>query len=244
MRKLSLWAKHHPVPARIIIGVSHVLLPAIAIFLAWQLFIRDIQLNIAWLFTFFILFITAAAAYPGKTKRNYFRQKSCDLAIAICGFGMVGVYSNQVFFNDAAGTPVIAAIPAHEPVYKNEASKKLLDEYYNHARTHFSKKEKRILKDEFGFQLKTYATALLNGDKQKADATATIILAIIGAGLLFYLVAALACNISCNGSDAAAVVVLVLGTAAIIFGLVAIIKAAKRKARKKNQEASTPEKNI
>ena len=53
---------------------------------------------------------------------------------------------------------------------------------------------------------------------------------------LLLLVGAIACELSCNGSDAAAIIVGVLGTAAIIIGLIAVLKAINRKQQRKAKE--------
>jgi hypothetical protein len=50
------------------------------------------------------------------------------------------------------------------------------------------------------------------------------------------LLLALACEISCAGSDAGAIVVSILGLAGIIWGAIALIKSVKRKALKRSQQ--------
>ena len=70
------------------------------------------------------------------------------------------------------------------------------------------------------------------GKKADAEQVALIILACIAAVGLLYLVMALACTLSCNGSDAAAVIVAILGLAGIIWGLIAVIRAINRKKTK------------
>ena len=77
---------------------------------------------------------------------------------------------------------------------------------------------------------------MIRGDRQaKADAGLKILAIVAAIGLLL-LVGALACELSCNGSDAAAIIVGVLGTAAIIIGLVAVLKAIKKKQQRRVQE--------
>jgi len=74
-----------------------------------------------------------------------------------------------------------------------------------------------------------YTKAKLKGDKTTGEEIALIILTCIAAVGLLYLVAALACTLSCNGSDAAAIIVAVLGTVAVIWGAVAVIRSINRK---------------
>ena len=119
-----------------------------------------------------------------------------------------------------------------KPVYKNPEAERLLKAFTNGEKQAFSKKEKRIIKDEFKYQLAQYAKAKLTGDKKGGDQTALIILTCIVAVGLIYLLAAIACNLSCSGSDAAAVIVLVVGLAAIIWGMVVIMRRINRGPRK------------
>jgi hypothetical protein len=84
--------------------------------------------------------------------------------------------------------------------------------------------EKRILKKEFRHQLKVYVAAKIKGDSSGADQALLILLAIIAACGLLYLVAALACSLSCSGSDAAAVLVALVGTVGVIWLLIYVIK--------------------
>ena len=84
--------------------------------------------------------------------------------------------------------------------------------------------------------MKIFAIATVKGDRQaKADAGLKILAIVAALGLLL-LVGALACELSCNGSDAAAIIVGVLGTAAVVIGFVAVMKAIQRKNQRRQQE--------
>ncbi|MEI9806500.1 MAG: hypothetical protein WDO16_00750 [Bacteroidota bacterium] len=91
------------------------------------------------------------------------------------------------------------------------------------------KKKKRVLKQEFKDQLKLYAKAKITGKKQEADRSLLIILTIIGALGLLYLVAALACSLSCSGAEVAAAIVGVIGVVAVVLGVIFIIKAINKR---------------
>ena len=80
----------------------------------------------------------------------------------------------------------------------------------------------------------------MKGNKDGDAKAGLIIVTIIAALGLLYLVAALACSLSCNGSDAAAVVVLILGLAAIIWGTIAVINRISRGPKKKKKESPAP----
>lgn len=236
MRQLSLWGKHNPVVARIIIVVSHLLLVCIAAKLAMQFSSSGVQFSSWWLYFFITLFTVTALLYPSKSKgkksqSHYIKQKSCDFVAALCGFCLVCCFVNQLDKYSFGQTANAYIIHNHSP-YKNADAAKLLNDFRNGERKIFSGKEKRIIKNEFRYQLKQYVIAKVSGDKEKGNATALIILACIAAVGLIGIILSLACSLSCSGSDAAAVIVGVLGTAGVIWGLIAVIKSINRKHRK------------
>jgi len=251
MRTISNWARLHPATARILIILFHLTLGLIAYFLATELFKRNLILPGIVSTVCILLFIASVLFYPDrirgvkKTNAGFIRQKTCDFLLAFCGFVLAIFICNRVLFDQMPVTqPVQASIVIEKPLYKHAESKKLLDALKSGEidKKDLTRKEKRILKDEFKYQLGQFVDAKLHGDKARAGDAGLIILTIIGAGLLLYLVAALACTLSCNGSDAAALVVVLLGTAGIVFGLIAVLKAIKRKGRKK--EEATPDKTM
>lgn len=233
MRKLSVWAKHRPAYARIIIIISRCLLALIAYFLGTQLIKSGIKISPLWIYFFIAVFFFTAAFYPAeRSSRTYAKRKWSDLIVASCGFFIVVCMSDQLNKPFSVYETTYAAKSIQPSLYKNPEAKKLLEQYQNGEKKTFTAREKRIIKNEFKYQLGQYAKAKLTGNKKSGDEVALIILACIAAVGLFFLLAALACSISCNGSDAAAIVVFVLGTAAIVFGLVMLIKSIKRKNRK------------
>jgi len=96
--------------------------------------------------------------------------------------------------------------------------------------------EKRILKTEFKHQLKVYVKAKLTKDDEAAKKAVLIILSIIGAVGLVFLLAALACSISCNGSTGIAVLVGILGLVAIIYLLTFAINKIQQHHKKGMEE--------
>jgi len=233
MRKLSAWAKHHPAYARIIIIISRCLLALIGYFLGTELIKSGVEFSPLWIYVFIAVFFFAASFYPSdRSSKTYVKRKWSDLIVASCGFFIVVCMSNQLnkpfsVYETSYATTIVEPSP-----YKNAEAKKLLEQYQSGEKKTFTAKEKRIIKSEFKYQLGQYAKAKITGNKRAGDQVALIILACIAAVGLFFLLAGLACSISCNGSDAAAIVVFVLGTAAIVFGLVMLIKSIKRKNRK------------
>lgn len=233
MRKLSLWAKHHPASARIIIIISRCLLVLLGYYVGTQLLRSGTTLSPLWIYFFIAVFFITAAFYPsGRSSKMYARRKCSDLIVASCGFFVIVCISNQLDRPFSVYEGAYAAKTIEPSLYKNPQAKKLLEQYQSGEKKTFTAKEKRIIKNEFKYQLGQYAKAKITGNKKAGDEIALIILACIAAAGLFFLLAALACSISCNGSDAAAVVVMVVGTAAIVFGLVMLIRSINRKKRK------------
>jgi hypothetical protein len=230
MRTLSFWAKHHPLYARIIIIISRCLLLCIAYFLGTRLVQSGVELSPLWLCFFVVVFFITGAVYPREpSTKNYAVRKRSDLIIACCSFLLMICVANDLnkplpFYQTAQ-----AVVPTDPLPYKYSEAKKLLEQFEKGEKKKFSLKEKRIIRREFNYQLLQYAKAKISGRKTDAGQTALIILACIAAVGLLYLVAALACSLSCNGSDVAAVIVGILGTAAIIWGLIAVIRSINHK---------------
>ena len=228
MRELSFWAKHHPVNARLLIVVSRCLLLWIASFLGTEILRANISVSPLWIYFLVMLFLFICLVYPSKSSAaNYVRRKWCDLVVCISGFFMALCFLVQLqtpFYSTAQAT-----VPLETPSYKYPEAQKLLEQFSSGEKTDFSRKEKRIIRREFNYQLLRYAKAKLTGNKEESGNAGLIILACVAAVGLFFLVLSLACTLSCNGSDAAAIVVALLGTAGIIWGLIAVIHSLRRK---------------
>lgn len=230
MRKLSCWAREHALAAQLLIFICHVLLILDAVYLAVH-FSAFTSVSPVVLYCLAGLLLFLFIIYPRRLSRfNYARRKAMDVCAGLLCFSMVFVMALQL--NRPSGmqqNPAYAVLTGEIPVYKNAEAQRLLQLFASGEKTSFSRKEKQILKKEFGFQLIQYGKAHARGDKGTADQTGLIILAIIGAVGLLFLVASLACTLSCNGADAAAVLVVIFGVAGIIWGLSTVIKSIKRK---------------
>jgi hypothetical protein len=239
MRKLSLWAKCHPVQARITIIISRILLIWISYWLGTQLSKSGIALSPLWIYFFIAAFFIAGATYPSKrSSNNYGKRKLYDCIVACCGFFIVLSLVSQLnkpvpIYETAQATAFTTPSP-----YKYAEAKKLLDQFEKGEKTKFTAKEKRIIKNEFKYQLFQYAKAKITGNKTDGGQAALIILTCIAAVGLLFLVLSLACTLSCNGSDAAAVVVGILGTVAVVWGAVALIRSIQRKQSGKKSKPS------
>ncbi len=169
-------------------------------------------------------------SFKEKHKRHsYIRQKFCDFLLPLCSFVLITAVVNNLD-NATSVSPIYAAVTVHgKPTAASilAAHKKRAD---------LTRQEKRILKKEFYHQLSVYAAAKLRGDSAQAGEAWKVALAIVGLLGLFFLLASLACSLSCNGSDAAAVIVAVLGLVGLIWGFIAVLKAIKRGPRPPTHE--------
>src|SRR5688500_6417787 len=220
MRKISFWAKSHPRTAHLYIMIIKILLAIISWFVARSFSLMNIGITENLGSVMLVIFLISALLYPSKSssisarKYCYFKQKSCDFALAACTFiMMVCITNNQLYPvttpSSHAGSNIIVSKPP-------TAEEILTSLKYRDKQT-LTKPEKKILKREFKKQLKVFANATLNGNKKDAGDAALVILVIIGAIGLTLLLSALVCSISCGGADGLAVAVALLGLTAIIW---------------------------
>lgn len=235
MRKISIWATHHRFPAITFVVILKLLLAFIAFYVGSSLLDLNIQIS----FIFFIvalgILIGAAFLYPSDKLRSsgkkhmYARQKTCDFIIGACSFVMIGTLVN----NSIVLPSTSVAYASNTTTTITPTAEEILASLQYRDKSTLTKKEKRILKEEFKRQLKLYVVAKVKKDKDSGAKTAKIILAIVVALGLLYLLAALCCSLSCNGSDTAAVIVGLLGLFLIVWGLIAVIHRITKGPRKK-----------
>ena len=236
MRKISLWAKHHRPQAVGFLVLLKLTLALLAFYLGSSLADVNIKLSFSVFFVALVVLLIAAILYPtGKKRSNvsgnvfYKWQKSCDFIVAASSFTMIVTLANTNF-----ATPINSAVNAATVIASPDpTAEEILASLKHRDKSTLTKKEKRILKDEFKKQVKVYAVAKLKGHTSDAAKAGLIVLTIIGALGLLYLVAALACSLSCNGSDAAAVIVGILGLALVVWGSVALIRRIVRGPKQK-----------
>jgi hypothetical protein len=232
MRKISLWGKHHPWSARIIIIVSTFIISAIAFYLGENTRNNGYTMS-SYLFVIICVFyFSTLLAYPNRRKSNtqlksashYGYRKYSDFILAACSFG--------IFFYAGNDPSKLANLPrglyAASPLagIKDPVPYKSLPAFYKSLRDENGKllkwKERRKL-------LKQQLKGIKHSDEmsQGAKVLLTILCVLVAIGLL-YLVAALACSLSCNGSGAAAVLVAIGGTALIVFLFVLAMRGIHR----------------
>lgn len=226
MRQISLWAKNHVLYARLIITLIKMILIVLAIYVGFALFENDIILPGTIIYAVFGIATLFAALYYPKTKKirfGYIKQKACDCIISVSSFMIVMTMVNN---GDVVATqhPVYGSEAIEHP---SKAQEILASLKFRDAST-LTHKEKRILRRELGRQLKTFLVAKAKGDKEKADNSWKIILAVIVALGLLALLIPLVCSLSCNGSDFLAILVAIAGVTAIVWLFIRVLHRIQR----------------
>ena len=221
MLSISQWANKHTLMARTILVTSHIMLTILAVTMGKFMSNLSITIHPAFLYSSILLFSLAFIGYPKKNRnipfiKRYRKQKSYDGLLAFATFLMILCQSNL--------STSSSSIPTASAWAPKRSSHSII------KKTETRKLKSRIL--HFLDSSKNYSST---------EKTLITILAIIGAAGLLYLLAALACTISCNGAEGAAIVVGVLGTAAIIFLFVKLMKHLNRNPSisRKNKPSST-----
>ncbi len=249
MRKISLWAKHNILVARLLLASSHIALVLIACFFGLTLLDNGIFLTPTFLYISLAVWIIAVITYPsGVMKRVlkvkfYQRQKTNDFFIALGTVLIICYSTNTEFLSTSNSTNIYASSVtefSHDPIDPTAAV--ILASLEFRDKSTLTKKEKRILKKEFKSQLGIYIKAKVTGDEDTAGKAGLIILTIVVALGLLYLVAALACSLSCNGMDGAAIAVALIGTVGVVWATIAVIRRINHGPRKKNREPMVIEK--
>lgn len=163
----------------------------------------------------------------------YVRQKTCDGLLAASTFCMIVCLSNQPgeIFNYSAS--VNAAVPVNSYLPKDSTVVKKHKSIAGFAASLKDESGKSLVWKEKKKLLKEQVRAIKsNKEMSRGSKVALIILSVLVAAGLLALVLALACDLSCNGSEAAAILVGVGGTALIVFLLLVAIRAITGRKKK------------
>ena len=222
MKKLAFWGRANKNSARTIIIISYVFLNLIALFLGDVIH----SLNIAFTPLFFVfatvLTLVGWMIYPSKSRkkeyRNFFmRQKSADLLLVSATFLFIVYAGNSLNRNWNTFSNPVQAISIIHPTSPTNIT---------HASSAKTTVTKKSLRKKIRAEIKSIRKAYK--DSTKGQKTLYIILAILAAAGLAYGLAALACGISCSGSEALAIVVFAVGLGGIIFGVIKLIQRITR----------------
>jgi hypothetical protein len=242
MKKISYWARVHKRPARIAIVVSFILLNILGIMTGVWLADLGVFLSYSAVIAFVLIYSVGLLAYPSRLLKNgrparssfYIRQKTCDALLAAATFCLIVYLGNRPetilrYFSAAnAAMSVAPSLPKDSSVKTYKPLKEFSLSIKDEKGTLLKWKERKKL-------LKEQVRGIKKSDMSNGGKVALIILSVLLAMGLIYLVAALACSLSCNGSEAAAVIVGVAGAGLVIFLLVIAIRAILGKERKRKR---------
>jgi len=237
--KLSCWAKQHPWPSRIIIVLSHLLLTFFAIKTGSILYAKGITVPGFLFLGAGLLFGLALMGYPTKTGGEskfskwqlYKRRKIADLTLISTTFIMMLLLGNNISNKIILPIENIFGTKAMACYVKVNGQAIEQPEVNNGDPAHTNKfkfglKEKR---NNIKAKLGTFFDE--NDGMVPGGKTGLGILLIIGSIGLIFLIAALACELSCSGAEGAAVLVGVLGAAGVVFLIVKAIQMMGRKSK-------------
>lgn len=251
MKKISRWAKLHPWTSRVIIVAIYIGLNIVGIVLGKTLFALNISFPVIILYSSLLALLIGFLSYPSLNEKGvsisrkafYWKQKTGDAILSIATFLIIvfagNRYENQVsiFNSQAIGTAALATSikdstrKAYKSLAEFSASVKNAD-----GKMLTWKERKKLLRT----QLKAIKQSDDLSDGAKVGLTIACV--VVAAGLI-YLLLALACSLSCSGSEGAAFLVGFGGLAVVIFLLVIAFRAIYKKkgdTKKKKPEVVQP----
>lgn len=227
MKQLSYWAKLHPKTARVSIILLHIPLNIAGIVTGLLLF--DLNVSMGQAFIYSLVTIILLLFLFERKKASYYTRKFLHLSMAICTYLLFVFAGNQVH-------QPTAYIPFSQSVQAVGIS--LHTSTIDHATQTKEKKPEKKLSRKESKKLFLKVEEKANNLPLWAKIVLIFLAVVVAAGLL-YVLAALACTISCNGSEALAVIVALVGTFGIVFGAIRLIQAILGKKRRKKRSTST-----
>jgi hypothetical protein len=232
MHTISGWARDHKWTSRFLIIGIHIVITLLALYIGRTLQDLSFPFSQSVFWVAMLLFIATAACYPDKRTKKayasasvyYIHQKTCDFLLPVFTFLMV------CFIGNSPANLVLSSFTSQgsslmQPA-GNENPVKIAEDVKPGARSlKLSRTERKALIRKLKTQIKQ---AFQQGNEQKKNRGTKIALVVLASlvslGLL-YLVAALACSLSCNGSEAGAILVLVFGISGVVTLFIVVIKA-------------------
>ena len=222
MKRISLWAHQHKSTARIFLLFFYVLLHFTGFFLGDIYDSFNIQFTPLFYQVAIIMTLLGWFTYPFWKRKHVYkhlfvREKISHLLLVSATFLFI-VYAGNAFNNNrnSFGNSGQAA----SIIYSTNAA----------ISSETSTINKRVSKKSWRKKIRTEIQNLRKIYRQSTDRQKTlyITLAIFGAIFLGLGITALACNISCSGSEALGAVLFFGGLAGLIFGVIRIIKRINR----------------
>ena len=229
MKKLSFWAKNHKWQSWFIITFSYLLLIYLAVFLANVAFVAGLSLNLYSIFAIIGIAVLLFEFYPLKNTQfyTYKNRKRADLALVTTGFLLVfSLFNTMITEYEPASTTTNPY--ARQTILKSSASS-----FENDSK--FTKVRKRIKRKSYQ---RTQQFKKIWQDRSQAVQVLLIFSTILLTLVLGYLIAILACSLSCSGSGIAALIVLILGWSGIIVGAILLIRRIIKKGKNKDKDTS------
>lgn len=228
MKTISYWASKHVWQTRFIIILIYIFLNVIGIFTGKLLTDINVVLPESYFISCIILTVALWIGYPTRKQKSqkayafsYVRRKFFDFSLGAVTFLMIIYIGNNWKGLAIRSQPVQASrvVPhSKTSLVNNPLIRNFISSIKSMDVSKLTQREKiKLIKN----QIKA-----VKHDKEssKSDKTLLIILSVlIAIGLLFGL-GALACNLSCAGSETLAIIVALGGTALIIFFLIRTIK--------------------
>lgn len=231
MKSISRWAYSHKRGAILLVISIKILLIGLAVLLG-NLLTQNAVIIPGYVQGLILCCLLFIHLLYNASKWNYVKRKTLEACFILCTFAGMTSFVNSLDVNTGSINKSFATASFKKE--KKPTAAEILESLKHRDKSSLSRTEKRILKKEFKLQLKKFAAYTLTGQYEKAEDSWKIVLTIIAAVGLLFLLAALVCNLSCNGSDAAAVIVGILGLVGLIWGTIAVIKAIQRRSEKPN----------
>lgn len=231
--EIARWSARNNWSARILLFVGQLSLAILGYAMGGWLVDLNIHLSPLLLWSTMFIACIVFMVYPKKKSsfsKNFAWRKTCDAVLAVCSFLMILQQSNQSHATDTA--PFLQAFSgsslASFPANYDKSTSSLKTGFKERAKGFYGKllkwnQKKTLLEKKF----KNLAKA--GKSPTPAEKALYTVLGIIGAVLLFYLVALAACSLSCNGAETAGTIVAIVGIGGIIFLLVLLFRHLYKK---------------
>ncbi|HZI24466.1 MAG TPA: hypothetical protein VFD46_05290 [Chryseolinea sp.] len=218
-QRLSRWAKKHPLKTRFALGIAQAGMGMTSLWLGNYLYESGVMIPEYARFSAAGIFTVAAIFYPtnyfsnGSPAFSYMQRKLHDAALFTAG-AMITVYAGNHY--SLVVRPTNFVQPATHITTTAE----------NIISVTFAKRNISVVKKQFEARLKKYFEDPKG--KTRGEKIALIIIASVGFAFLTAAVAAVSCNLSCSGNEAAAILVFLAGGALIAWGLTAALRSIHR----------------
>lgn len=239
MKRVSFWALHHKIAARIIIVLIYFLLNLLGLFCGDLLSSLNIVLSPAFYLIAILLTLGGIIFYPSKKRKHayknfYLRQKLADGFLITATFLFI-IYSGNSFNYTRTVNPLNHAFAIS--IVQSPLSLSI-----SHDNSVVGKKSSLSSKKEKRMHVRSFIKEIRKKYKATSDSGKAVLIALVVLGAIFmsFLMLALACNVACSGSEALAYIVGAVGLGAVIFGAIKLIQRITRGKPEKTQLVNEP----